>query len=169
MIKGLLNWQDIKRYCDQSNNPNEKSRKDAVNDMIDRIQKDHPSCPLSAYKNRGYLGSCNVESVYTGMDCRGDIDKFGNPKWQGIDCDPAGFMFEHLNWTRYDSIYQKGDAMDNEYIYSLEKMLKKMGYITEVVKYPDPSYFKKHLHFRCTLKFGSLKELHWQTVKEAFQ
>lgn len=125
MIKGLKYWNDSSRYCDQTNNVIEKARKD-VDGKI-------------------HLESCNVESIYTGMDARGDLEIYGNPTWQGIDCTPAHFMFGHINWTKYDNVYQSGSAMDNEYIYSLEKMLRKMGYQTEISKNPSPSFFKARL------------------------
>jgi hypothetical protein len=124
-IKGLKHWEELKRYCDQTTNVIEKSRKDMG--------------------GRGYLETCGDESQYIGMDCMGDIDTYGNPTWMGIDCQPSDFTFCHLNWNKYDSEYQKGSAMDNRYLSSRQKMLGKMGYQTELIKEPKPSFFKKHL------------------------
>lgn len=125
MVKGLKYWNDSSRYCDQTNNAIEKARKD--------------SSP------KGYLESCGVESIYTGMDCRGDIDKTGNPTWQGIDCQPSDFMFCHLNYHIYDKFYSGGTAMDNRSLKNMQKMLEKMGYFTELIKNPKPQDFKKRL------------------------
>lgn len=126
MIKGLKHWTELKRYCDQTTNVIEKARKDV--------------------NSKHYLESCNVESIYIGMDCMGDIDTYGNPTWIGIDCQPSDFMFCHINWNKYNKEYVSGDElMDNEYIYMLAKMLNKMGYKTYVKKEPGEEFFKTKL------------------------
>lgn len=149
MIKGLLHWEEEKRYCSQENNAIEKARKDMA--------------------SRGYYETCNMESIYIGLDCRGDIDISGNPSWMGLDCQPSDFMFCHINWGKYDKTYSSGSAMDNRSIYNMAKMLQKMGYQTEIVKNPEASFFKRHLpnnhpviinipkHYCCAIAWDYLK------------
>jgi hypothetical protein len=169
MTKGLKFWKDPKRYCRQDNDVAEKNRRDAINYCIDLIEKDYPELNLAKYRGKGIFEGCGVVSIYNGQDCRGDIDKYGDPEWMDITCEPSSFMFNHLNWPKNDNIYQKGSAMDNRYIYSQEKMLQKMGYQTEVVKEPSPAFFKRHLpknhacvinipkHYCCAIAWDYLK------------
>jgi hypothetical protein len=149
---GLLHWQDPNRYCNQNNNVGEKIGRNAIREVLNDIEKIIPPVFRKTFtkKKTEYLGwwwkeFCSMESIYLSLDAMGIIDEVGWPEWMKIKLNPADFMAGHINDNVNDSIYHSGEVMDNEYIYDLEKMLKKMGFTTRVIKDPDKSVFKNHL------------------------
>lgn len=147
--KGLKYWQQDKRYCSQNNNVIEKSNRVAIQEVIDDMKERgllRPGSSTSRYTSWYWKESCSMEAIYTCLDCMGELENIGTPEWANLDCQPSDYMMIHINQSKHDSIYQTGEnKMDNRYIYSLEKMLKKMGYTTRVVKDPTAAVFKNHL------------------------
>lgn len=159
-IQGLKYWSELKRYCNQNNNVVEKVRRVALleanmNDL-EKLLAAGFSGPTRVkikkvmdnnrkkYRKWWYKETCSLESIYIALDCMGELE-MDIPEWKRIDITPSAFMAMHINWSKYDKDYQEGDAMDNRYIYSLAKMLTKMGYKTVIITDPKPLSFRHHL------------------------
>jgi len=140
-ITGVKYANEERIYGTQNNNAVEKMNLGLLLELQDDLKK-YPlhqwPAVIDKWIRYKWKESCSSESMAIILEGIGIIEKGQLPDFLGLKCQSGDHFTMHLNNPLYDNEYSKGrKAFDNRSIYNWQKLLKKIGIKSKIIKRPS--------------------------------